>query len=148
MPVPEWRWASSEAEAVEAAAELAGSMVLKADVADVVRQPDVGAVSLDLSTEDAVRRSYRTMAERLGDRLRGVLVQPMAAPDVEVLAAVVQEPVFGPLVIFALGGVATPTSWPTVPPGSCPSPTPARRCRVAAGIPRETGRGCRGLEQA
>ena len=47
------------------------------------------------------------MVERFGDRLRGVVVQPMAAPGVEVLAGVVQEPVFGPLVVFGLGGVAT-----------------------------------------
>jgi acyl-CoA synthetase (NDP forming)/GNAT superfamily N-acetyltransferase len=107
LPVAEWRWTSSEAEAVEAAVELASPVALKADVADVVHKTDVGAVSLALSTEDGVRRSYRAMVERFGDRLRGVLVQPMAAPGVEVLAGVVQEPVFGPLVVFGLGGVAT-----------------------------------------
>jgi acyl-CoA synthetase (NDP forming) len=107
LPVAEWRWASSEAEAVEAAVELAGPVALKADVADVVHKTDVGAVSLALSTEDGMRRSYRAMVERFGDRLRGVVVQSMAAPGVEVLAGVVQEPVFGPLVVFGLGGVAT-----------------------------------------
>jgi acyl-CoA synthetase (NDP forming) len=107
LPVAEWRWASSEAEAVEAAVELAGPVALKADVADVVHKTDVGAVSLALSTEDGMRRSYRAMVERFGDRLRGVVVQSMAAPGVEVLAGVIQEPVFGPLVVFGLGGVAT-----------------------------------------
>ncbi len=107
LPVLPWRWASSETEAVDAAIDLAGPVALKADVAGVVHKSDVGAVSLALSNEEAVRRSYRAMAERFGERLRGVLVQPMAAPGVEVLAGVVQEPVFGPLVVFGLGGVAT-----------------------------------------
>jgi acyl-CoA synthetase (NDP forming)/GNAT superfamily N-acetyltransferase len=107
LPVAEWRWASTEAEAVEAAIDLAWPVALKADVAGVVHKTDVGAVSLALSTEDGVRRSYRAMVERFGDRLRGVVVQSMAAPGVEVLAGVVQEPVFGPLVVFGLGGVAT-----------------------------------------
>jgi acyl-CoA synthetase (NDP forming) len=107
LPIAAWRWASSEAEAVQAATELAGPVALKADVADVVHKTDVGAVSLDLSTKDAVRRSYRAMVDRFGERLRGVLVQVMARDGVEVLAGVVQEPVFGPLVVFGLGGVAT-----------------------------------------
>ena len=34
-------------------------------------------------------------------------MQPMLAGGVEVLVGVVQEPVFGPLVVFGLGGVAT-----------------------------------------
>ena len=33
----------------------------------------------------------------------GVLVQPMLSGGVEVIAGVVQEPVFGPLVVFGLG---------------------------------------------
>jgi acyl-CoA synthetase (NDP forming) len=37
----------------------------------------------------------------------GVLVQPMLAGGVEVLAGVVQQPVFGPVVVFGLGGIAT-----------------------------------------
>jgi acyl-CoA synthetase (NDP forming)/GNAT superfamily N-acetyltransferase len=36
-----------------------------------------------------------------------VPTQPMLAGEVEVLIGVVQEPVFGPLVVFAVGGVAT-----------------------------------------
>jgi len=36
-----------------------------------------------------------------------VLVQPMLAGGVETLVGVVQEQVFGPLIVFGLGGVAT-----------------------------------------
>jgi acyl-CoA synthetase (NDP forming) len=107
LPMAAWRWAASEADAVHAAAELAGPVALKADVADVVHKTDVGAVSLGLSTEEEVRQQFEAMAVRFGDRLRGVLVQSMAGDGVEVLAGVVQEPVFGPLVVFGLGGVAT-----------------------------------------
>jgi acyl-CoA synthetase (NDP forming) len=37
----------------------------------------------------------------------GGLVQPMLAGGVEVLIGVLQEPVFGPLVVLGLGGAAT-----------------------------------------
>ena len=107
LPMAPWRWATSEDEAVSAAAALAGPVALKADADGVVHKSEAGAVALGLTDADAVRQAYRGMAARLGPLMRGVLVQAMAADGVEVLAGVVQEPVFGPLVVFGLGGVAT-----------------------------------------
>ncbi len=39
--------------------------------------------------------------------MSGVLVEPMITGGTETIIGVVQEPVFGPLVVFGLGGVAT-----------------------------------------
>jgi acyl-CoA synthetase (NDP forming) len=44
---------------------------------------------------------------RFADRLSGVLVEPMVTGGIETIVGVVQEPVFGPVVVFGLGGVAT-----------------------------------------
>ena len=46
-------------------------------------------------------------AEQLGPRLQRVLVQPMIEGGVEVMIGVAQEPVFGPLVVFGSGSLAT-----------------------------------------
>jgi hypothetical protein len=81
--------------------------VLKADVPGIVHKSDVGAVELDLRGEADVRCAHGRPAARFGDRLGGVLVQPMTRGGVEVLCGIVQEPVFGPLIVFGLGGVAT-----------------------------------------
>ena len=54
-----------------------------------------------------VRRAPRRLEGRFGDRLSGVLVQAMIPGGTETIIGVVQEPVFGPLVVFGLGGVAT-----------------------------------------
>jgi len=81
--------------------------VLKADVAGLVHKSDAGAVKLDLRTSEEVADAYTELAEAFGASLRRVLVQPMLAGGVETLIGVVQEPVFGPLVVFGLGGVAT-----------------------------------------
>jgi len=99
--------AGSEQEAVAAAAELGGRVVLKAEAEGLGHQSDAGAVRLDLSTAQDVTDAYRALAADFGSRLQRVLVQPMLSGGVEVLIAVVQEPVFGPLVVFGLGGVAT-----------------------------------------
>jgi hypothetical protein len=50
--------------------------------------------------------NLRALAADAGPRPCRVLVQPLTG-GVEVLIGVVQEPVFGPLVVFGLGGVAT-----------------------------------------
>ncbi len=95
-------------EAARAAAEFGGGpVVLKADVDGLVHKTDAGAVLLDLRTERDVTAGYDELAGRFGPGLRQVLVQPMLAEGVEVLVGVVHEPVFGPVVVFGLGGVAT-----------------------------------------
>jgi acyl-CoA synthetase (NDP forming)/RimJ/RimL family protein N-acetyltransferase len=107
IPVVTSRLAGSADDAVRAAAELGGPVVLKAQAEGVVHKTDAGAVKLDLHGEREVRAGYQELAAAFGPALHGVLVQPMLADGVEVLVGVVQEPVFGPLVVFGLGGVAT-----------------------------------------
>jgi acyl-CoA synthetase (NDP forming) len=107
IPLVPGRPAATEAEAVAAAAEFGGPVVLKAEVEGLVHKTDAGAVQLDLHGEQEVRAALGKLSATFGDDLAGVLVQPMLADGVEVLAGVVQEPVFGPLVVFGLGGVAT-----------------------------------------
>ncbi len=107
IPLVPTRQAASEQEAVRVAAGLGGPVVLKAEVAGLVHKTEAGAVKLDLHGEQEVRRAYRELAATFGTGLAGVLVQPMLTGGVEVLVGVVQEPVFGPLVVFGLGGVAT-----------------------------------------
>jgi len=81
--------------------------VLKAQATGLVHKTEAGAVKLGLHGEQEVRAAYQELAATFGAKLTGVLVQPMLTGGVEVLVGVVQEPVFGPLVVFGLGGVAT-----------------------------------------
>jgi acyl-CoA synthetase (NDP forming)/GNAT superfamily N-acetyltransferase len=92
--------------AVRAAARLGGPVVLKADVPGLVHKTDAGAVQLDLRTEADIRHAYHQVTGKLGPHAR-VLIQPMITGGTEVIIGVAQEPVFGPLVVFGLGGVAT-----------------------------------------
>jgi acetate---CoA ligase (ADP-forming) len=94
--VPE-RTAGSADEAVEAAAELGFPVVVKTGAAGA-HKTELGGIALDLADETAVRAAV----ERIG---APVLVQPMISGGAELLAGVVQDPVFGPLVAFGPGGV-------------------------------------------
>jgi acyl-CoA synthetase (NDP forming)/RimJ/RimL family protein N-acetyltransferase len=106
IPMVTTRSATSEAGVLAAAAELGGHVVLKAEVAGLVHKTDAGAVKLDLRTRAEVAAAYAELTSAFGDMSR-VLVQPMLAGGVETIVGVVQEPIFGPLVVFGLGGVAT-----------------------------------------
>jgi acetyl coenzyme A synthetase (ADP forming)-like protein len=97
LPLVEERVAESVDEAVEAARELGLPVVVKSGVAGA-HKTETGGVALDLADEAAVRGA----AERIG---APVIVQQMIKDGTELLAGVVQDPTFGPLVAFGPGGV-------------------------------------------
>jgi acyl-CoA synthetase (NDP forming)/GNAT superfamily N-acetyltransferase len=107
VPMVTTRAATTPEEALTAAAELGGHVVLKAEVTGLVHKTDTGAVKLDVRTPEEVTDAYEELAGQFGSDLQRVLVQPMLAGGVETLIGVVQEPIFGPLIVFGLGGVAT-----------------------------------------
>jgi acyl-CoA synthetase (NDP forming) len=94
--VPE-RVAATVDEAAAAAAELGYPAVVKT-AAPGAHKTETGGIALDLADEEALREA----AARIGGP---VLVQPMLSGGAELLAGLVQDTVFGPLVAFGPGGV-------------------------------------------
>jgi acyl-CoA synthetase (NDP forming)/GNAT superfamily N-acetyltransferase len=88
--------------AVAAAAEVGYPVVLKSTAPWLRHRADLGGVRLDLLDEDAVRSAFAAIPS--GDP---VIVQEMAAPGVATVVEIVDDPSFGALVSFGLGGVAT-----------------------------------------
>ena len=109
---------TTEDGATAAAARFGGPVALKADVPGLVRRSDARAVMLDLHGADE-SGGIPLAAETFGDRLADVIVQPMITGGVKVKINVLEEQVFGPLVLFGLP-TPPPTSWLTAPPGSLP----------------------------
>jgi len=97
LPLVPDRVAASVDEAVAAARELGFPGVVKT-AAPGAHKTETGGVALDLADEEAVAAA----AARIG---APVIVQPMLSGGAELLAGVVQDPVFGPLVAFGPGGV-------------------------------------------
>jgi acyl-CoA synthetase (NDP forming)/GNAT superfamily N-acetyltransferase len=110
VPLVELTGAGNEDDAVQAFRAAAGPVVLKADVPGLLHKTDAGAVELDLRTEAEVRAAYRRLDERFGERQRRVLVQPMIADGTELIVGVTDDHMFGPLVVFGLGGVDPKTT--------------------------------------
>ncbi|MGW3989215.1 bifunctional acetate--CoA ligase family protein/GNAT family N-acetyltransferase [Streptomyces sp. NPDC004830] len=110
IPQAPWAWAETEDEAVWAANRLGGPdgrVVLKAHWPGLLHKTAQHAIHLDVRGEAQVRAAFRDFAARFGHVLTGAVVQPLAARGIELVAGVVQDEVFGPLVLFGLGGTAT-----------------------------------------
>jgi acetate---CoA ligase (ADP-forming) len=110
IPLLETRPAATPEAAAVAAAELGLPVALKAQSATLVHKSDAGGVRLDLRDGSAVREAAALIARDVraaGHELDGYVVQRMAGAGVELLVGVAHDPVFGPLVACAAGGVAT-----------------------------------------
>jgi acetyl coenzyme A synthetase (ADP forming)-like protein len=94
--VPE-RTADTVDDAVTAALEVGFPAVVKT-AAPGAHKTETGGIALDLRDEEAVRAAVESIGTP-------VIVQPMLHAGAELLAGVVQDPTFGPLVAFGPGGV-------------------------------------------
>ncbi|MBE8471987.1 bifunctional acetate--CoA ligase family protein/GNAT family N-acetyltransferase [Streptomyces justiciae] len=110
IPQLPWAWADTEDGAVLAAQRLRGAdgrVVMKGHWPGLLHKSAQHAVHLDLRGDSQVRAAYRDLETRFAGLLTGVVVQPLADRGTELFAGVVQDQVFGPLVLFGLGGTAT-----------------------------------------
>ncbi|WP_432836396.1 GNAT family N-acetyltransferase [Dactylosporangium sp. CA-092794] len=98
------RWAAGERVA-PVAAEIGFPVALKVATRQWRHRIDLGAVRLNLTSAALVEEAYREL-ERLFGLGVEVVVQPMVAPGVACVVEVVDDPSFGPVVGFGLGGEA------------------------------------------
>jgi acyl-CoA synthetase (NDP forming) len=106
---PSWRAAPTAAAAGRAAAELGGPVAVKVVAPGLLHKSDAGAVRLGVSGATATTRAARAAAADVraaGHEPAGFLVQAMVPEGVEMLAGVVSDPDFGPVVACGAGGRA------------------------------------------
>lgn len=110
LPTVPWGLAHSANEAVQVASSMGYPVVLKIMSPDIIHKFDVGGIQLNLASADEVRQGYETMMQSIAvkqpdARLEGVFVQKMVSGGREVLLGMKQDPQFGPVLVFGLGGI-------------------------------------------
>jgi acyl-CoA synthetase (NDP forming) len=85
-------------------------VALKLHSSQIVHKTEVGGVQLNLADEAEVRGAFDNLRDRLAksnqlDAFQGVLLQPMVQGGIELMVGVTQDPLFGPLLAFGLGGI-------------------------------------------
>jgi acyl-CoA synthetase (NDP forming)/GNAT superfamily N-acetyltransferase len=99
--------AGTGAAAVAAAERIGPPVVLKTADPDAVHKTELGLVRTGLVTNEDICSAVAEMARAQGQVLAPVLVQPQVAKGVEIAIGMVRDPVFGPIVMLAAGGVTT-----------------------------------------
>jgi len=102
--------AGSAGEAADLAARTGFPVVVKLNSSTITHKTDVGGVVLDLNSKDEVKEAFNAIKKKLAavgreSEMEGVTIQRMVSGGVEIIAGVTQDPTFGPLIMFGLGGV-------------------------------------------
>jgi acetyl coenzyme A synthetase (ADP forming)-like protein len=102
IPRVEGEIAQSEDEAAAIAIKVGFPVAAKLASPRVLHKSDIGAVRLNLLNEDAVRRAFREIRQ---DEMEGIVIQKMIGNGAELMIGVTEDPLFGPLIAFGLGGI-------------------------------------------
>jgi acetate---CoA ligase (ADP-forming) len=109
LSIPNVGVASSADHAVELAETAGYPVVAKILSPDILHKSDIGGVKLGLRDAQEVRDAYDAImaagASADGAQIRGCLIAPMLSGGVETILGVQRDSIFGPVVMFGLGGV-------------------------------------------
>jgi acetate---CoA ligase (ADP-forming) subunit beta len=110
IPVVETRLARTKKEALSISRELGFPVAMKIISPDISHKSDIGGVMLGLNSLTRVGNAYNEIISSVQQkmpqaRIKGVSVQKMARPGVELIIGMNQDPQFGPVLMFGLGGI-------------------------------------------
>jgi acetyltransferase len=111
LPLGKSLLAENPSEAVRVAEEMGYPVVVKLVASGITHKSELGGVKLNLSTCEQVERACREIeaafkASNPGASRESFLVQQMVRGGVETIIGADNDPQFGPVVMFGLGGTA------------------------------------------
>jgi len=110
LPVAETNLSRSEDEAVELATKTGYPIVMKVVSPDIIHKSDAGGVKVNIKDEAGIRSAYQAIlksckAYNPNADIRGIAIQEMAPLGTEVIVGSINDPTFGPTIMFGLGGI-------------------------------------------
>jgi len=111
IPVIKNGLATSEEEAIAMAEEIGYPLVMKIASPDILHKTDVGGVILNIlnkkEAETAYNKIMSSATKKVPDAdIRGVFVEQMMKRKYELIIGCKKDPIFGPTIVFGMGGVA------------------------------------------
>lgn len=110
VPFPEEILCGQGDDVGAAAAKVGFPVVLKIASPDIAHKTEIGGVVVGVKTGQEAKTAAAAILERARHaqptaQIDGILVAPMIGEGLEVIAGVARDPVFGPVVMFGLGGI-------------------------------------------
>ncbi len=111
IPVAKNRLAKTEDEAVKISAEIGFPLVIKIASPDILHKTEVGGIKLYIQNVEDARKAFVEIMESVADKapeakISGVYIEQMTERKHELLIGSKRDPVFGPAIVFGMGGVA------------------------------------------
>ncbi|MDY0043232.1 MAG: acetate--CoA ligase family protein [Syntrophales bacterium] len=102
--------AETRQEAASIAAKTGFPVAMKIASPQILHKSDAGGVITGLSTQAAVESAFENIIENArrynpNAKIDGVIIVKMAPPGEEIIIGVNRYPIFGPLLMFGLGGI-------------------------------------------
>jgi len=110
LPVTNTQLAKTEEEAVALAKKVGFPIVMKIVSPDILHKSDAGGVKVNIKDDEGVRAAFKTIltnakAYKADANVHGIAIQEMAPMGTEVIMGSVNDPTFGPTMMFGLGGI-------------------------------------------
>jgi len=110
FPTPKSILGTTEEECVSAAKEIGYPIVMKIASPDIIHKSDAGGVKVGVKSDEELRAAFRSIMEsakkyKFDAKIKGVLVQEMVKSAKETILGASQDPTFGPVIMFGLGGI-------------------------------------------
>jgi len=110
IPVTREKLAKTADQAIKLARKIGYPVAMKISSAQIMHKTEAGGILLDIKTDAQVRAAFKKIiasAKKYMPQadIQGVLVQEMLAGGTEAIVGTIDDPVFGPCVMFGLGGV-------------------------------------------
>jgi len=111
IPVIKNGLAKTEEEAIAMSEKFGYPLVMKIASPDILHKTDVGGVILNILNKEEAKIAYKKILksskEKVPDAdIRGVFVEQMMKRKYELIIGCKKDPIFGPTIVFGMGGVA------------------------------------------
>ncbi len=109
-PIADAGLAKTPEEAGELAEKMGFPVVLKIVSPDISHKSDVGGVIVGVNSKEEAIEAAKKIIENVSKnvpsaRIAGILVQKMAKKGLEIIVGGLRDNIFGPVVMFGLGGI-------------------------------------------
>jgi acyl-CoA synthetase (NDP forming) len=110
IPIPKEKMGRNFDEVKGAASDIGYPVALKVISPEITHKTETGGLRLNLRNENELANAYDVIMRDVSHHkpnaeIRGMLVQEMVPPGREVIIGVIQDPQFGPMIMFGLGGI-------------------------------------------
>jgi acetyl coenzyme A synthetase (ADP forming)-like protein len=109
-PLPFSRIVQTAEQAIQLQHQLKKPVVLKILSEEIIHKSAIGGVKPNLKNSNEIKKAfdyitYSALKNTTKDKINGILVQEMIKDGFEIVLGIKRDPLFGPLIMFGLGGI-------------------------------------------